>query len=266
MRGGGGHARWRRGMIVAEVALSLVCCSSGGCVRTASSDLLEADPGFRPENVFTVRVRTPPSASLQDPTSSHSRTAIATRSQLPGGSACGAGTAALTSRRRRRLPTTIKIPGAPGNTGNADRDAVLTDVIGARAGYFEVMGMRLTAGRTFEPSTDPAVDEAVVDAVFARHFPGANPVGAKMPFGQMVPVHHRRRRSTGETQDLHQDGRPQVYFRISTRQFQRALFYVLAADRDPKTLLPDFAIGGAQGRLSWRLATRARCRISSPMR
>src|SRR5206468_8724925 len=60
VRGGGAQGRWRRGMIVAQVALSLVLLSSGALVMRSFERLLRADPGFRPDGVFTVRVRTPP--------------------------------------------------------------------------------------------------------------------------------------------------------------------------------------------------------------
>src|SRR5262249_60398317 len=60
VRGGGGQGRWRRGMIVAQVALSLVLLSSGALVMRSFERLLRADPGFRSDGVFTVRVRTPP--------------------------------------------------------------------------------------------------------------------------------------------------------------------------------------------------------------
>ncbi len=60
IRVGGGPGRWRRGMIVAQVALSLVLLSSGALVMRSFERLLRADPGFRADGVFTVRVRTPP--------------------------------------------------------------------------------------------------------------------------------------------------------------------------------------------------------------
>src|SRR5262245_15841817 len=60
VRGGGGQGRWRRGMVVAQVALSLVLLTSGALVARSFERLLRTDPGFRPEGVLTVRVRTPP--------------------------------------------------------------------------------------------------------------------------------------------------------------------------------------------------------------
>src|SRR6266571_4595012 len=58
VRGGGGHGRWRRGMVIAQVALSLVLLSSGALVVRSFERLLRADPGFRPDGVRTVRLRT----------------------------------------------------------------------------------------------------------------------------------------------------------------------------------------------------------------
>src|SRR5262249_15920342 len=49
VRGGGGHGRMRRGMVVAQVALTLVLLTTGGLVVRSFDRLLRSDPGFRPE-------------------------------------------------------------------------------------------------------------------------------------------------------------------------------------------------------------------------
>jgi putative ABC transport system permease protein len=239
VRGGGGHSRLRRGMILAQVALSLVLLDSGALVARSFERLLATDPGFRPEGVFTVRVRTPPAlVPDSDVVAFQDRIANALAS-VPGVKRVSAAAALPLTATMTYAATTLSVPGAPGNTGSAERDAVVTDFIAARPGYFEIMGMRLVAGRTFDPSTEPAVDEALVDTVFARRFfPGVNPVGMKIPGDgdglTIVGVVRQAR-----LYDLHQDGPPQVYSRISRRQFQRALFYVLATDRNPTALLPE---------------------------
>ena len=46
VRGGGGHQRMRRGMVVVQVALSLVLLSAGGLVVRSFEQLLRANPGF----------------------------------------------------------------------------------------------------------------------------------------------------------------------------------------------------------------------------
>jgi putative ABC transport system permease protein len=237
VRGGGGHGRTRRGMIVAQVALSLVLLSSGGLVVRSFEHLLRSDPGFKPAGVFTVRVRTPPeyfpqasdAAAFQD----RVQAALAALPGVTGASATS--TLPLTAASQQDM---IRIPGAPGNTGDAQRDAVLVDVIGVRAGYVEAMGMRLLAGRTFEAARTNGVREAMVDSAFARRFfPGQSALGASIPYGKssltIVGVVEQAR-----LYDLHQDGRPQLYRRTEDWGY-RPLYYAMRTGREPRALLPE---------------------------
>ena len=240
VRGGGGHGRMRRGMIVAQVALSLVLLSSGGLVVRSFERLLQADPGFKPENVFTVLVRTPPvffpegSDILAFQDRIHNALAA-----LPGVTGVGAVNALpLTSTSTTTFSqSTITIPDAPGNTGDPERDAVLTDIIAARAGYFEVMGMRLLAGRTFEKRRPDGVREALIDTTLARQFfLQGNAVGTTIPLDdgplKIIGVVEQAR-----FYDVHQDGRPQLYLRAEDFGY-RALFYTLRTTR-AQQLLPE---------------------------
>src|SRR5262245_40451820 len=59
VRGGGGHARMRRGLVVAQVALSLVLLTSAGLVARSFARVLRADPGFAAEGLLTLRVPMP---------------------------------------------------------------------------------------------------------------------------------------------------------------------------------------------------------------
>jgi putative ABC transport system permease protein len=54
--GGGGHGRMRRGLVVTQVALSLVLLNAGGLVVRSFERLLRADPGFAPGGILTVHV------------------------------------------------------------------------------------------------------------------------------------------------------------------------------------------------------------------
>ena len=105
----------RRGMIVAQVALSLVLLNTGVLVVRSVEQLLRADPGFRSEGVFTVNVRTPP-VFFPRPRPSVSR--IGCRVRWPGFPASAGVSAAsvlpLTARpravRRRAHPGTPAMP------------------------------------------------------------------------------------------------------------------------------------------------------------
>jgi len=243
VRGGGGHGRLRRGMVVTQVALSLVLLMAGGLVVRSFERLLRVDPGFRPHGVLSLWVRMPPEffpkwddiVALQERVE-HELAA------LPG--VRGASATSVLPLCPRPLPafhaasayqTSITFPGAPGNTGEAERDAPIVDLIGARPTYLDVMGIRLLAGRGFSPGRGESEREALIDGALARRFfPTGDPIGAELrledsTFTVVGVVQHPR------LYDVHQDGRPQIFIGPNARR----LAYVLRTDRDPRFLIPE---------------------------
>jgi putative ABC transport system permease protein len=237
VRGGGGQGRWRRGMIVAQVALSLVLLCSGALVVRSFERLLRADPGFRPEGVLTVRLRRPPEffPKMSDAIAFQDRVQNALAA-IPG--VTGASAASALPLTATAFQEMITIPGAPGNTGDAERDRVLTDMIGACANYVEVMGMRLLAGRTFTEARPNGVAEAIIDSAVARRFfPTGNALGATIRLGErsftIIGVVSQAR-----LYDVHADGRQQILFRAEDLGI-RALYFVMRTTREPHSLLPE---------------------------
>ena len=239
VRGGGGQGRWRRGMIVAQVALSLVLLSSGALVMRSFERLLRADPGFRSDGVFTVRVRTPPEfyPRKDDAIAFQDRVQRALDA-LPGVTGASAASV-LPLMATAFTKTTVTVTSAPGNTGHVEGDKLLTDMIGVRAKYIEVMGLRLLAGRTFEEFRQNDKTEAIIDAAIARRFfPEGNAVGANIrldsderPFTVIGVVDQAR------LYDVHADGRPQILVRAELGF--RPLYFVMRTTREPHSLLPE---------------------------
>jgi len=239
VRGGGGHARMRRSLVVAQVGLSLVLLSSAGVVARSFTRVLRADPGFNPEGLLTLRVPMPPQLfeKPEDAYATQARIEDALAA-IPGVKQVGATSSLpLTALSNQ---TTIRIPGAPGNTGNKDRDAPLVDYIGLRAGYVEAAGMRVIVGRAFDKARPAGVREALIDPLLARQFfPGTSPLGAKIPFGNnnqtltVVGVVEQAR-----LYDVHKDGRPQLYMRVEDWSY-RTLAFIVRADRLPSSLVPE---------------------------
>jgi len=236
VRGGGGHGRMRRAMVVAQVALSLLLLTSGGLVARSFQRLLRSDPGFNPSGVLTMRVPTP-AALFPRPADflavqERVQSALAA---LPGVTTVSAVDALpLTAGANQ---TTITIPGAPGLTGNKEQDSPLVDYIGIRAGYIETMGMRLVAGRSFETARLANVREALIDTHLARQFfPNGNPLGATIPFRDqtltVVGVVDQAR-----LYDVHQDGRPQLFVRAEDWEYN-GLSFVIRTGHDPQSLIP----------------------------
>jgi putative ABC transport system permease protein len=239
VRGGRGQGRLRRSMIVAQVAFSLVLLSSGALVMHSFERLLQADPGFRPDGVFTMRVRTPPEffPTMSDAIAFQDRVQSAVAA-VPGVTGASAAAALPLTPTTFPIQETITIPGAPGNTGAAERDKLLTDIIAVRAHYVEVMGMRLVAGRTFAESRQNSVIEAMIDSAIARRFfPVGNPLGAKIRLGErpltIIGVFGQAR-----LYDVHADGRPQILVRAEDLG-TRPLFFVMRTTREPHSLLPE---------------------------
>jgi putative ABC transport system permease protein len=248
VRGGGGHSRMRRGMIVAQVAISLVLLGSGGLVARSVERLLRSDPGFNSDGVLTFRVRSPPEffPKPADLVGFQDRVEQALAG-IPGVTGASATSSLPLTSLAAIMPVTI--PGAPGNTGSAERDSPLVDVIGTRASYASVMGMRIIAGRGFDPVRQDGRQEALIDRhLAAQFFPNANPIGAKIPRpGRRVTTNYALEPSNGLTvvgvveqarlYDLHEDGRPQMYIRTEDWGY-RPLSFVIHTAGDPELMIP----------------------------
>ena len=237
VRGGGGHGRMRRGMVVVQVALSLVLLTTGGLVVRSFDRLLRANPGFDARGVLTMRV--PVSSTRYEKPSQanplHDRLEREIGA-LPGVTAVGAVSA---------LPLTsgvdqagVSLPGAPGNTGDKEHDEPLADYIPARGRYFDALGIRLVAGRLFGLGIPPGLSEVLIDRTLAEQFyPAGSPVGARIVVdgdtGTVIGVIEHARQF-----DIHENGRPQVYVRNETGGF-RSLSFAIKTDRAPEDLIAE---------------------------
>lgn len=234
---GGGQGRLRRALVVVQVALCLVLLSTGGLVARSFSRLLQSQPGFDPSGVLTMRV---PIAGWRYPDNA-SAVAFDDRLQrqlatIPGVRAVGAASAVPLTANTDQSDVTL--PGAPGNTGRAEHDAPLVDVLQSRPGWFATLGIRVLAGRDFEPPRGARYREAIVDRTLAQTFyPSADAVGhaitmARDTFMIVGVVEHARQ------YDLHRDGRPQLYLRDQDDTYG-PLYFALRTNRPPLDLVPD---------------------------
>jgi len=239
VRGGGGHQRMRRAMVVAQVALSLILLSTGGLIVRSFEQLLRTNPGFNPDGLLTMRVPMPQQLfpKPEDSRALQNRVHM-TLASLPDVTGVSATTALPMTAGPNQTP--IGIAGAPANTGNPEHDRPLVDVIATRAGYVEVMRMRVLSGRAFNEARGGGVREAIVDRAFANFFfPAGSPIGATVPFRDnsaiIVGVVEQARQY-----DLHKDGRPQLYLRAEDWDFaSRTLSFAVRTSRPPNALIPD---------------------------
>ncbi len=235
--GGGGQSTMRRGMVAVQVALSLILLSTGGLVVRSFERLLRADPGFDAAGVLTLRV---PVSGTRYPSDTaaialHDRMQSALAA-LPGVSAAGAASALPLSADANQ--TTVRFPGAPGNTGDEETDAPLIDYMTVRGDYLETLDIRVIDGRPLDPDRREGTIEALIDRTLAaQFFPASSAVGALLRMGDdslsvVGVVEHAR------LYDVHQDGRPQVYL-PNDRVVYYSLAYALRTTRDPIALVPE---------------------------
>jgi putative ABC transport system permease protein len=246
VRGAGGSQGMRRGIVVAQVALTLVLLSAGGLVARSFERLLAADPGFTPAGVLTFRVamgpRLFPDAAGAFAFQDRVETALGALPRVRSVSATAALPLVASGPQNSvwAWREMVAIPGAPGNAGDAQRDSVLVDIIATRAGYTESMGMRILAGRAFERTHPENVQEALIDQQLARHFfPTGTPIGATIPFRgrplRIIGVIKQARLF-----NLHEDGRPQLYIRAE--DWVRYMpVWVVKTDGDPQALVPEIS-------------------------
>lgn len=227
----------RRGMVVAQVALSLVLLSAGGLVVRSFERLLRADPGFEPAGVLTLRVPVPQLRYPDGPAGRALHLRIHTElAALPGVAVAGAASALPLLADADQ--TTVAFPGAPGNTGDREHDYPLIDYIRTRPGYVNVLRIPILDGRSFDAAPAGRRREALVDRTLASiFFPRSNPLGATLVFRDdsltvIGVVEHAR------LYDIHQDGRPQVYVR-NNDYTTRTLSWTLRTDRAPLSLVPE---------------------------
>jgi putative ABC transport system permease protein len=236
VRGSASAGRMRRSLIAVQVALSLVLLSAGALVVRSFERLVAANPGFVSDHVLTLRLSTIVFPQEPDAASFLNRTSAALRA-LPGVTSVSA-TSTLPLSGGTSL-NTVRFPGAPGNTGDQERDRPLVDRIHARAAYVETLGMRVLSGRAFDETRPVGVREVLVDRHLAEQFfPHSSPLGSTVEFEKtsatIVGVVEQAR-----LHDLYKDGRPQLYIRAEDYGSRGYWFFVIRTTTPPKALTPD---------------------------
>ncbi len=160
----------RRGLVVAQVAMSLVLLAGAMLFIRSLQKLLGVDAGFRPEGIVSVSVDFRPALYPKERINAVKREMLARLKEKTG--AIEAGQVDMTPVSGSGWDQNVWVEGS--------KSAKL-DVLFNRAGpgYFRTMGTPFVAGRDFDAHdnvTAPKV--AIINEEFARKiFPGENPVG-----------------------------------------------------------------------------------------
>jgi predicted permease len=171
------RARARAALVVAQVALAAVLLVSAGLMIRSFNALLDTDPGFKPDNLLTLRVSLDANYKTPAQTMNFQQRALERLRALPGVEEAGA---------VDWLPL-----GGTNNYNNinfAERREQKPENVGTvivSSGYFNAMGIQLLKGRDFELGdvrTAPGV--VVVNRTFAeKYFSQRDPIGERILIG-----------------------------------------------------------------------------------
>jgi putative ABC transport system permease protein len=178
---GGGHARLRSVLVVAELAVALVLLTSAGLLLRSFEKLREVNLGFRADHMLTASYGLPlQQYSTQASVDAFNASLLSRLGQIPGVQAAG-----ITSV----LPAT----GAIGSNGFVPEGYVSQKpgelnmawsamVIGD---YFSAAGIPVLRGRAFtEADREGSPLVAIVNRALAEHYwPGQDPIGKRIKIG-----------------------------------------------------------------------------------
>jgi predicted permease len=172
--------RLRGGLLIAEVALSLVLLIAAGLLLTSFARLQRVEPGFEPEGLFTAQLALPAQRYDRDKLIAFYETLYQRLSTLPGSTS-----AALTDRvplTGGNAPAPVAVMGRP-VPPMSERPQANRHLVSPK--YFSTLGIPLKSGRDFDERDSSRVPHVViVNETFARqHFPGEDPIGRTLITG-----------------------------------------------------------------------------------
>jgi len=178
-------------MAVAEVALAVVLCVGAGLLVRSFVGLVNVNPGYNTRDVTTFQIVWP-FGHAADSTRIYED--VVTRLSADPAIQAVAATDILPVAGASAFHfNLLDLPVAPGSEP-------MTLRIVTRQ-YFQAMGMRLVAGRTFAEAGAVAYHELILSEEFVRrHFPGQNPLG------QLVTAGPARYQVVGVVNDARQSG------------------------------------------------------------
>lgn len=173
--------RLRSVLVICETAFSLLLVAGAGLLIRSFAQILKVDPGFRPDNVLTMRISLPDATYSKPEQIRAFYSSLLERVQhLPGVQYAGATSGLPLSGQGGSGTTTIDTQSvAPENrTPEADRRTATPD-------YFKAMSIPLVRGRYFEErDTQGTPGVAIVDESLAdTYWPNQDPIGRRIYFG-----------------------------------------------------------------------------------
>lgn len=232
-----GSSRLRGGLVVAEVALATLLLVAGGLLARSFAQLLDVDPGFRPDGVLSQQLFLPPS-DYEDDDDLRSFVARVVESveALPG--AVSAGVVNSLPLSGNDADSGFLIEGRP-EPAPGERVPIAWMRI-VSADYADTAGLRLVSGRLLDDTDRSDAPGAVLanEAAVRRYWPEGDALGGSVRFRLSGPPWQ----IVGIVEDTRQFGltepdRPALY-RTYEQSPGRFMSLVVRSDSDPEALAP----------------------------
>ncbi len=178
---GGGHARLRSTLVVAEIAIALVLLTASCLLLRSFEKMRSVDLGFRPEHVTTASYGLPRKQyEKQSQIDTFNRELLLRLNRLPSVTATGL-TSTLPANGVNNNQTFV----VDGYTPPKGADMNLATVSQVKGNFFTTMGIPLIRGRYFtEDDRHGTQLVLIVNHKLAQHFwPGQDPLGKRIRIG-----------------------------------------------------------------------------------
>jgi len=239
------HHRLNKGLVVAEIALSVVLVIGAGLMIRSISNLTSVAPGFEPDGVVTIALSPPDTRYPNGEAVREFYREVTERlAAVPGVTSVGG---------IHLLPLTFQ------NWGllyEAEDNIVAEDVQLPRAnfriitpGYFRTMGIPIVRGRDFTDEdvllnpdaygTNEAAEAIIVNQTMARQlWPDQNPIGKEICIGCRFSENPPGTPVVGVVQDIHQhrlDMEPRAEMYVPHAQASASRMYTMVRVEGPPT-------------------------------
>jgi len=231
---GRGRLNLRNGLVVAQVAISLVLLMGAGLFVRSLQKAQAIDPGFITEKAVLLW----PNLELSGFTADEGRLIQLELEErlaaLPGVTSVG-----LVSRMPLGISVETQAVTIEGVQPQPGRDDIDVDNTSVTEGYFQAMGIPILRGRNFGPEDGPGSPRALIvsEAAAQRFWPGEDPIGKTVTLGQdrvstVVGV-----AADTKVRTLGEAPRP-FFYHPARRSYNESLTFLVKGNRASAELLP----------------------------